>query len=123
MGLFLLFIAALPAWVVYISERAQGTRKLTGALVANALYLAFLTVALVVYVAGEDSYLADGTSVWDARPDLHALSIGAAAGGLAATVVAALAIWKPASLARVAGLCGVAAAVVIGFTYIANGSN
>lgn len=123
MGLILVFLAALPAWVVYISERAQGTRKLLGALVANALYLAFLTVALVLFVAGEDSDLADGTSVWDARPDLHALTIGAAAGGLAATVVAALAIWKPASLARIAGLTGVGAALAIGVAYIANGSN
>jgi hypothetical protein len=123
MALFLLFLAALPAYVVYISERAQGTRRLTGALVANALYLAFLTVALAVYVAGEDSYLADGTSVWDAHPDLHALTIGAAAGGLAAMVVAALAIWKQATLARLAGLVGVAATVGIGIAYVANGSN
>ena len=81
--------AAPVVLVVLIAGVVRRTRWTLPALIA---YLAWCLVAVGVYLAGDDSYLGDGTSVWqggdiDARPWLLLLGLGTAATAVAAAAV------------------------------------
>jgi hypothetical protein len=88
----------------------------------QALLSAVVSTSLVLFVIGEDPYRNDGTSRWEAY-DVHIHTTVAVAAGYFTCAVALVAAGRDGRLARVAGLTGVIAAVLIGVAFIANSLN
>jgi heme/copper-type cytochrome/quinol oxidase subunit 3 len=91
-------------------------------LLFQALLSGLVSTYLVFYVIGEDDYRDDGTSRWEAY-NAHAVTTIALAAGYLSCVLSLVAVRRDGRLARVAGLTGVVAAVLLGLAFIANSLN
>jgi energy-converting hydrogenase Eha subunit A len=88
----------------------------------QALLSAVVSTSLVLFVIGEDPYRNNGTSRWEAY-DVHIHTTVAVAAGYFSCVVSLVATRRDGRLARVAGLAGLVAAVLLGVAFIANSLN
>jgi hypothetical protein len=91
-------------------------------LLFQALLSGLVSTYLVFYVIGEDDYRNDGTSRWEAY-EAHSVTTVALAAGYLSCVLSLVAARRDGRLARVAGLTGVVAAVLLGLAFIANSLN
>ena len=110
---------------VLLSAPASGVpngRRLRGMLAFQALLSAAVSTSLVLFVTGEDDYRNDGTSVWEAH-NVHTHTSIAVAAGCLSCVLSLVAVRRDGRLARVAGLAGLVAAVLLGVAFIANSLN
>jgi hypothetical protein len=92
-----------------------------GVLVQGAV-VAASTLALGLYVASEDDYRRGGISRWEAY-DAQALTVGAIAAGVAASILLVLAARGRRWLGIAASLASTAAAVLAFTAFLANSLN
>jgi len=119
-----LALAVISVWVLlgYAFPFGEGGVARI-ALAGQALAASVSSVSLALYVAGPDSYRADGTSRWVAY-DAQGLTVTAVVLGLVVAVVAlALVAWPRRRFLPLLGLAGIAAAVLIFCALFANSLN
>ena len=91
-------------------------------LIFQALLCAAVSTSLVLFVAGQDDYRQNGTIRWDVY-GAHTVTILAVAAGCLTCVLSLVAARRDGRLARIAGLSGLVAAILIGVAFIANSLN